>query len=619
MPYRYLDKINSPTDLKHLTRSELSALAGEIRELLVDTVTLRGGHLASNLGAVELTLAIHRVFDSPRDRIIFDVGHQSYVHKLVTGRRDRFSSLRTPGGLSGFTLMRESEHDPFGAGHASTSLSAAVGFAASDLISGRAGHTVAVIGDGAYTGGMIHEAFNNLTPDLPLVIILNENGMSISTNRGAFADYLSGVRASRKYRCIKRRTRRFLDGIPYVGACLTRAASAAKDGLAGMLHRNNYFEDLGLYYIGIVDGHDIAALEHALSVARDVGRCCVVHVRTVKGRGYPPAELAPDRYHSLSLRNSDDGFTHRAASALTELGARDSSVVAVTAAMGIGTGLADFERAYPERCFDVGIAEAHAVTFAAGLAAAGMKPYVAIYSTFLARAYDSILHDAVRQSLPVRLLIDRAGLSLGDGVTHHGVFDVSFLSGIGGITVLSPLSYSSLTSAILHSGESTSPIAIRYPSAEEPSKLIGRLSYIGDATCGILADFDPSLPPDRLYITYPPLCERVFAARDELTSRGDSVGVIVLERLTEISDTAERLLPTVAASRVTVFAEEGIRAGGVAERLLSALVELGLDTGRTGYRISAIEDPYTAPRLGEELYDLHGLSPNKLIEKMTLI
>lgn len=618
MPHKFLDKMNSPADLRALTPTEAEVLSYEIRELLVGTTLAQGGHLASNLGAVELTLAIHSVFDSPRDRIIFDVGHQSYVHKLITGRRDRFPSLRTQGGLSGFTSRRESEHDPFGAGHASTSLSAAIGFATADLIRGEARHTVAVVGDGAYTGGMIHEALNNLTPDLPLVVILNENGMSISTNRGAFADYLSGVRASREYRSIKRGAKRVLGGVPAIGAGLIRAVRTVKRGLVTALHKSNYFEDLGLYYIGTVDGHDLASLERALSLARDAQRCTVVHVRTRKGRGYPPAEASPDAYHSVSPHPVRDGFTRCAARAITSLAERDGEVVAVTAAMGIGTGLSELERAYPERCFDVGIAEAHAVTFAAGLSASGMKPYVAIYSTFLTRACDSILHDASLQRLPVRFLIDRAGLSLGDGVTHHGIFDVSLLSGLG-VTVISPISYSSLTSAILDTLYAERPIAIRYPNAEESPLLLSRLHRLRNTRCGILADFDPACPTERLFITYSHLYERVFEARDALACDGASVGVIVLELLTDIFGVADELLPVISESRTTVFAEEGIRSGGVAERLLTALVERGLDTRRTCYRIAAIDDPYITPDVGEDIYDLHGLSKEKLIEKMTKI
>ena len=616
MPYELLEKINSPASLKALTPDEVCALAQEIRAFLLNTALAQGGHLASNLGAVELTLAIHRVFDSPRDRIIFDVGHQSYTHKLITGRRERFSELRTPGGLSGFTSRRESKHDPFGAGHASTSLSAAIGFAVADSLSGEPRHTVAVIGDGAYTGGMIHEALNNLTPDLPLTVILNENGMSISTNHGAFADYLSGVRASHRYRSLKRRAKRLLGGVPGVGAGLLRAIGAVKDTLTAVLHRRSYFEELGLYYIGTVDGHDTVALERALTTARDLGGASVVHVRTVKGRGYPPAEASPDSYHSVSPRHPCDGFTRCAADALTALADSDGAVVAITAAMGIGTGLSDFEQAHPDRYFDVGIAEAHAVTFAAGLSAGGAKPYVAIYSTFLARAYDSLLHDAALQHLPIRLLIDRAGLSLGDGVTHHGIFDVSFLSGIGA-TVIAPISYRSLESAIFSSADSDMPIAIRYPNAEQHSQYLSRLRYLADERRGILTDTDPDEAPEYLFITYSRLYERVFEARDELEMRGMRVGVIVLERLTDLRETAELLMPTVTASRVTLFAEEGIRSGGVAERLLCRLTECGFDSTAVSYRIAAIEDPYIVPQKPCDLYDLHGLSKQKLIEKMT--
>ena len=363
MKYPILSGINSPDDIKNLNHDEIKALSAEIREFLVENAEIRGGHLASNLGVVELTLAIHTVFDSPIDRIIFDVGHQSYVHKLVTGRRDRFDTLRTPGGLSGFTSMRESKHDPFGAGHSSTSLSAAIGIAESDRLYGLDCYTVCVAGDGAFTGGMMHEALNNCSRELPIVLILNENGMSISSTKGAFASYLSRVRVSHGYRKLRDNTKDFVDKIPLVGRHIHTLCSDLKDWVKKSVYKPNYFEELGLYYIGPIDGHDYGKICKALELAKQMKKACVVHVKTVKGKGYAPAELSPDDYHSFGNSDSDDSFHSVFVDNLISLANYDDNIVGVTAAMGIGTGLERFGNAFPERYFDVGIAEGHALTF----------------------------------------------------------------------------------------------------------------------------------------------------------------------------------------------------------------------------------------------------------------
>ncbi|MBO5879659.1 MAG: 1-deoxy-D-xylulose-5-phosphate synthase, partial [Clostridia bacterium] len=381
MERNILDCINSPEDLKALDSKKIEPLCDEIRDFLVENVEKNGGHLASNLGVTELSVALHRVFDSPKDHIIFDVGHQSYVHKILTGRKKDFSTLRKPGGLSGFTKMSESEHDAFGAGHSSTSVSAALGYAESDRLNGSEAYTVAVLGDGAYTGGMVHEALNNCDPKLRLIIILNENGMSISLNKGAFARYLSGVRMSKSYRDWKSGTNSFLAHIPLIGKLIKAILSFFKESIKSLFFSSNYFEDLGLYYIGPIDGNDYKKVEKTLKKAKTLNKCVIVHVKTVKGKGYTPAEQSPDGFHSVAGKASGkDSFHSVFADALISEAKKDESIVAVTAAMGLGTGLDRFEEKIPERYFDVGIAEEHAVTFSAGLAASGMNPYVCIYS-----------------------------------------------------------------------------------------------------------------------------------------------------------------------------------------------------------------------------------------------
>ncbi len=617
MSKKILDSINSPSDLKKLNKSDIPALASEIREFLVESVEKKGGHLASNLGAVELTLAIHTVFDSPNDRIIFDVGHQSYVHKILTGRKSDFVNLRTPGGLSGFTLRSESEHDPFGAGHSSTSISAALGFAEADALAGRSCHTVCVIGDGAYTGGMVHEALNNSKPELPLVIILNENGMSISSNKGAFASYLSNVRISGKYRSFKKNTKSFLEHLPF-GKSLARFANWSKDKIKSLIYRPNYFEELGLYYIGPIDGNDYEKVTRALTLAKETGRTCVVHLKTVKGLGYSPAESSPDGYHSIY--KSEKSLTYHGvfADELINLAEEDERIVAVTAAMGIGTGLDRFGEKFPDRYFDVGIAEAHALTFSAGLAAGGCIPFAAIYSTFLQRGYDSLLHDIALQNLPVKIMIDRAGLAVGDGATHHGIFDVSFISHIPNMTLLAPASYDSLVSAIRFAKDYDGPVAIRYPNASEnPESLKGFVSVSTDALCRVSVNFDVNNPPENIFLTYGGILSRVLLACDILKAEGIGAGIILLETLKPYDRTARVIADIISSAKRVVFVEEGIKNGGAAEICGEALYSLGALTN-TEYRIAAIDDNFASPESISDLYDYVGLSPERIAEKMRI-
>ena len=619
MEKNLIDRINSPQDVKALSEKEANQLCSQIREFLLNNVPKTGGHLASNLGATEMTVAIHRVFDSPKDHIIFDVGHQSYVHKILTGRRDRFDTLRTTGGLSGFTKMAESEHDAFGAGHSSTSVSAALGFAEADRLAGSDAYTVAVVGDGAYTGGMVHEALNNCDPDLRLVIILNENGMSISMNKGSFARYLSGVRISKNYRQWKQGTKSLLEKIPLVGKPINSLLKNAKNIFKKAFFSSNYFEDLGLYYMGPIDGNNYKKVEKALKKAKSLNQSVIVHIKTVKGKGYEPAEQSPDNFHSVySNAESPDSFHTVFADKLIDIAKDDDKVVAITAAMGIGTGLDKFEKEYPDRYFDVGIAEGHALTFAAGLNANGLKPFTAIYSTFMQRGYDSVLHDIALQSLPVKLMIDRAGLAVGDGATHHGIFDVSFLSHIPGVEILSPATYGALVNAIDYAYSTKAPVAVRYPNSKECRRVVDEF-YSYDTLKGVnlRANYDIEARPECVYITYGTLAKRVLEAKDIAESSMNTyVGVVLLERLKPYDKLAEEIMPYLAGAKRVVFAEEGIKYGGAAMLLRDALELAGFDFSKCKYIISAIDDNFASPDKKCDLYDYVGLSADKLAEKM---
>ena len=467
-----LESINSPADLKRLRANELPALCAEIRRTLIETVTCNGGHLASNLGVVELTVTLHRVFDSPIDKIVWDVGHQAYVHKLLTGRRDRFTTIRQEGGLSGFPSREESEHDSFGAGHASTSVSAALGLAVARDLRRQSHHVVAVIGDGAITGGLAYEGLNN-AGQLPrrLIVILNDNQMSISRNVGAIARYLSRLRTAPLYNQAKTATEHFLLQSPLrrlVLDLLRRIKNAGKGLLMPRLTAGRMlWEDLGFIYIGPVDGHDLGALEETLTRAKSLTRPVFIHVCTRKGKGYDPAELDAVRFHGIppngDSKRKAPTYTSVAGNCLVRIAEQDQRVVAITAAMPDGTGLTAFAQRFPERFFDVGIAEAHAVTFAAGLASQGLRPVVAIYSTFLQRAYDQIVHDVCAQNLPVTFALDRAGLVGEDGRTHHGVFDLSFLRHIPNLVVMAPADENELQHMLWTAIQWPGPAAVRYP------------------------------------------------------------------------------------------------------------------------------------------------------------
>lgn len=612
--YKYLPRVNSPKELKSLTGRELPAYCAEARDFMVEEVTRHGGHLASNLGITELTVAIHRVFDAPHDHIIFDVGHQAYVHKMITGRRDAFDTLRTPGGLSGFTLRRESEYDPFGAGHSSTSLSAALGFAEADKLSGSDAYTVCVMGDGAFTGGMIHEAMNNCKPDMHLIIILNENRMSISRTRGAFASYLSRIRVSRGYARFKKTTKSALAHVPLIGKPLTRFLEKIRDLLKKIFYRENLFEQLGFSYVGPVNGNDCKKVEEKLRLAKDTGKTCVVHVCTKKGKGYAPAEKSPDKYHSVHPGKTEcETFNRVFCDELIKCAERDKKIVAVTAAMGLGTGLRPFEERFPERYFDVGIAEEHAVTFSAGLAADGIKPFVAIYSTFLQRAYDNIIHDVALQGLPVRFIIDRAGLASEDGATHHGIFDVAFLSEIPGMHIAAPATFGSLRAAVNEAAVADFPLAIRYTNTAESSRIVREFYPDGGYDgFGVRANYSASAVPENVIITYGRITDSALSAADILATSGRPCGVLLLERLAPYDRLAESVIPLICGARHVRFVEEGIKNGGAGMILGSVLTERSALIG-VDYRILAIDGTFVSPTEPTDIYDFAGLSPCRIV------
>jgi 1-deoxy-D-xylulose-5-phosphate synthase len=448
-----------------------------------------------------------------------------------------------------------------------------------------------------------------------MIIILNENGMSISTNKGAFASYLSRVRMSGRYRNLKSRTQGFLGKIPLLGRPLRFVISKIKNATKNVIYKPNYFELLGLYYVGPVDGNNYNKLCDALENAKQTGKTCVLHVKTQKGRGYSPAETSPDDYHSVSSSKQADSYHSVMGDKLASMAEVDDKIVAVTAAMGIGTGLNVFGEKYPDRYYDVGIAEAHAMTFSAALAVGGLKPYIGIYSTFMQRCYDNILHDVCLQRLPVRMLIDRAGLAPGDGATHHGIFDVSFLSHIPEMTILAPASYSSLIDMLDMTADFDGPIAIRYPNAaENPSAMEGMKKVSCNGGCRVFADFDSS--PEYVFITYGHLLPRVRGAENILRDKGYSVGVILVESLKPYGPTAEAIMRLTQGATRILYAEEGIRAGGAAEITRGELIRLGLDLNKIDYRIAAIEDNFASPKELCDLYDYVGLSAEKLADHM---
>lgn len=471
-----LEKINNANDIKKIAPAQYGVLAEEIRKFIISNVSKTGGHLASSLGVVELTMALHLVLNLPEDKILWDVGHQAYTHKILTGRKNEFNTLRQLHGISGFPRICESEYDSFGMGHSSTSLSAGLGYVAARELSGGDNYVVSVIGDGALTGGMVYEAFNNLrNVKGNYIVVLNDNNMSISENVGGVSRLLTNLRTDEKYRDLKFNIKTKLSKIPVYGDNIIEGIQKTKSSIKQFIIPGMFFEDMGVTYIGPVDGHDVPKLVKLLNMAKRVDNPVLIHVHTQKGRGYAPAEKNPSLYHGIGpfdvvtgKQLSDDKPKERTYSdvfsaKICKLADENEKIVGITAAMPDGTGLAKFKKTYPNRFFDVGIAEEHAVTFAAGLAAAGYRPFVAIYSSFLQRGFDQVIHDVCIQNLPVTFIIDRAGIISGDGATHQGIFDLSYMGMIPGMTIMSPKNKYELVDMLDYASQSDGPITIRYP------------------------------------------------------------------------------------------------------------------------------------------------------------
>ena len=582
MSYEILSKISNPSDIKKLNNNELSKLCGEIRECIIDTVSKNGGHLASNLGAVELTVALHRAFNSPIDSIIFDVGHQCYTHKLLTGRFESFHTLRTENGISGFMKPSESEHDPVITGHSSSSIAAAYGIYTAKKLSGTDGNAIAVIGDGALTGGMAYEALNNIgNKKGNFIVVLNDNKMSISHNVGALARSLTKMRNKPKYHHFKFALSKFLLKIPFIGSHINTFIFKFKEVVKGFIYKNNFFSSLGLNYLGPVDGHNIEALESIFNVAKSYQRPTLVHVITTKGKGYHFAETSPNNYHGVSpfdigegaSENSKLTFSSVAGNTLCEIAKENTKICAITAAMTSGTGLSRFSEEFPERFFDVGIAEQHAVTFCAGLCKGGMKPYFAVYSSFLQRAYDQIIHDCAIGNLPICLLIDRAGIVGEDGETHQGLFDVSYLTSIPNIEIYSPSSFKELEYNIKSSQNSDKITAIRYPRGTE--KTIDN-SYDFESEFTVLKK-----DSNRAVLTYGRLFSNVYEAQ-----KTADFDIIKLNKIYPFSD--ELINSLLTYETIDVF-EEVVKNGGIGEHILPLLKEKGY---KGEFKIHAINNKF---------------------------
>lgn len=589
-----LNDIQSPSQLKDLSMEEMNDIAGEIRELIIQTVSQNGGHLASNLGVVELTLAIHQVFDAPNDKIVWDVGHQCYAHKILTGRMEQIHTIRTENGISGFPKISESDYDAFNAGHSSTSISAAYGMKCASHLQGKESYTVAVIGDGALTGGLAFEGLNNAGQSKEnFIIILNDNKMSISQNVGSIAAYLKSVRIAPSYLNAKSRVQHVLSKVPLLGKPMTKGIKNIKKFIRTKVQKehNTLFEDLGYVYYGPFDGHSIPQLIKTLNAAKRIKGPVLVHVLTQKGKGYIHAEKNPKNYHGIYSFDIKTGESHKSGigfsdvfgQTLCSFAETDDRICAITAAMQLGTGLSDFARQYKERFFDVGIAEEHAVTFAAGLATAGIIPVFAVYSTFLQRAYDQIIHDAAMQEHHIVLAVDRAGLVGEDGETHQGIFDVSFLNTIPNVTVFCPAYYSELQQMLETALFHTDNVAVvRYPRGSE-SQIPQGYVYDSSADFSLFGDKEQN---DILIVTYGRLFGYACQAAEALKEKGISVCILKLNKIKPLNEDA--VFAALPFNNIFFF-EEGISNGGVGEHFSFKLLTSGY---KGKFTLNAIDDIY---------------------------
>lgn len=606
-----LDKVNSPKDIKKLNIDELNELCSDIRKMLIETVSKNGGHLASNLGVVELTVALHKVFNSPVDQIVFDVGHQCYTHKILTGRKDSFSTLRTEGGISGFTRPVESEHDIFSSGHSSTSISAAIGLAKAKQIKGEKGKVIAVIGDGALTGGMAYEALNNCANENSnLVVILNDNNMSISKNVGSMAKNLTTIRTSPRYVTFKSKIQRGLAKIPKVGGQISRTFTYINAKIRKKIYHSTVFEDLGFRYYGPIDGHDLDALIDVLNVAKAHNHSVLINVNTVKGKGYNPAEKNPTQFHGIGKFNIETGepkhsgrsFSSTFGDTMCKFAENDGRICCVTAAMTEGTGLLEFSHKFPKRFFDVGIAEQHAVTFSSGLARNGMIPVFAVYSTFLQRSYDQLIHDVAMQNLKVIFGIDRAGFVGEDGESHQGVFDTSFINSVIGLTVYAPSFYEELEAMFYEAiYKCSGAVAIRYPRGNEWYKP-DDYKYVHQSYT-VFGSKDSK----KCLVTYGRLFSECYKAYKQL----DDVFVVKLNRIKPID---EAVIDELNACKEIFFYEESIKSGSVGEIFASMLEEQGI---AAKFKHIAVDDEFIKQASVESQIKHYKMDSESIIKEMT--
>lgn len=568
-----LERMKKENDIKKLNREELSILAEEIREFLIEKVSKTGGHLASNLGVVELTMALHLVFDLPEDKLIWDVGHQSYTHKLLTGRREGFDTLRVYGGMSGFPKRKESSCDAFDTGHSSTSISAGLGYVEARDLKGEDYHVVSIIGDGSLTGGMAYEALNNASHlKSNFIIVLNDNHMSISENVGGMSKYLTNLRTADFYTGLKKGVTDALQKIPVVGDPMIDKIRKTKSSIKQLVVPGMLFEDMGITYLGPVPGHNISMMCKALREAKRVEGPVLLHVLTQKGKGYEPAEKAPDKFHGIApfevesgevtARKKEDSYTDVFGKVMCAEAAKDPSIVAITAAMADGTGLSAFRRRFPNRFFDVGIAEGHAVTFAAGLAAGGMKPVFAVYSSFLQRGYDQIVHDVALQNLPVVFAVDRAGIVGNDGETHQGIFDLSYLGSIPNMTILSPKNKWEMADMVRFAVAHDGPAALRYPRG---TVYTGYEEFRSEIVYGksemIYEEKDIAI------LSVGHMFEEAVKARESLREKGFSCSLVNMRFVKPIDE--EMVVRLSKNHRLLAVVEENVQPGGCGERVMA--------------------------------------------------
>ncbi len=614
MAQQLLDQMELPQGLRKLNIQQMEQLAEEIRALIIHTVSVNGGHLAPSLGTVELTLALYSIFSFPKDKLIWDVGHQAYTHKILTGRRDSFYTLRKKDGITGFPKRAESEYDAFGVGHASTSISAAAGMAAARDLRGEKHHVIAVIGDGALTGGEAFEALDH-AGDMGrnLIVILNDNEMSIDKNVGAMSSYLSQMRIAPQYYRAKRDVENIIRSIPRIGGKVLRTANSIKEGVRSALVPGSFFEELGFRYVGPLDGHNIQHLKEVFSRVREISGPVLIHVHTKKGKGYGPAETSPEKFHGIGSFNEETGTVEKKKSApsytavfsqaLQDCAAENPAVVGVTAAMPSGTGLKAFGEKFPKRFFDVGIAEEHAVTFAAGMAAAGMCPVVALYSTFAQRAYDQLMHDVCLQNLPVTICLDRAGLVGEDGPTHHGVFDLSYLRHMPNMSVLVPKDENELRQMVFAAVEHPGPVAIRYPRGaglgvdilDKPDDLEwGKAELLKDGT-------------EAAFFAAGTMVDTACEAAELLEREGISAAVVNMRFVKPMDRNI--LLKYGKQVKCAVTCEENALAGGFGSAVAEFFADEGIEVPMVRF---GIPDSFVEQGSRQELLELCGLTAGSM-------